>query len=543
LSCASLGEQARIENPDMVGTSQSTFAPFRRKAFLVLWSATVLSNIGTWMYNAGSSWLMTQLDATPLTVSLVQVASNLPMFLLALLAGALTDVIDKRRLLITVEIITGVFAAIFATLVVLRLVTPLNLLIFTFLLGVGAAFSAPAWQAIVPSLVEREMLAAAIAANSAGINVSRAIGPALGGLAIVTLGIGTPFWCDAISNLAIIGALKWWRPPTSLADKLPAERIASAMAVGLRHARHNRELRSTLIRALGFFSFASAYWALLPLVARNQIRGGPQVYGLLLGAVGAGAVAGAIWMPWMKSKLGVNRIVGIGSLGTAAALALYGTANDMYVGLLASLVAGLSWVAVLANVNVSAQIALPDWVRGRGVAMLVTVYFGGMTVGSLFWGQLATWAGVPVTLFVAAAGLLLMLAATFHLKLQATPGRDLAPSLHWPVPVSVPEDREQRGPVLVTVEYRTAAPDRSEFLRRLSRLSEARLRDGAYAWYVFEDIAEQGHFIETFMLDSWSEHLRQHRRVTIADHVLQTAINPLNMGGTPKVTHYIAARG
>jgi MFS family permease len=526
----------------MSSPSQSAFAPFRRRVFLVLWSATVVSNIGTWMYNAGSAWLMTRLDATPLTVSLVQVATNLPMLFLALPAGALTDALDKRRLLIVVEIVTTVVAAIIAVLVGWRLVTPLILLVFTFLLGAGAAFSAPAWQAIVPTLVERELLGPAIAANSVGVNVSRAVGPALGGLSIAALGIAVPFWCNAISNLGIIGALRWWKPPPDGGAKLPAERFASAIRVGLRYARHNRDLRNTLIRAAGFFSFASAYWALLPLVARNQIRGGPGIYGILLGALGTGAVAGALLMPWIKSKVEVNRVVAMGTVGTAVALGLYGEARDVFVGLLASLVAGLSWISVLANLNVSAQIALPDWVRGRGVATLVAVYFGGMTLGSLIWGQLATSTSVPTALFAAATGALLILVPSVRLRLQAAPGRDLSPSLHWPVPLSVHKDEEESGPVLITVEYRIAAKDRAEFLRRLSRLAEERLRDGAYAWHVFEDIAQRERFLETFMLDSWSEHLRQHDRLTAADELVQAGINPLNIGGEPTVTHYIAAK-
>jgi MFS family permease len=361
---------------------------FRHTTFTVVWIATVVANVGTWMYNAASGWLMTSLDADPLTVSLVQVASSLPMFLFALPAGALADTVDKRRFLIGWEIALTVVAAASAVLVWLDLVKPSILLLFTFLLGAGAAFTAPAWQSVVPQLVPKQDLAAAVASNGVGINISRAIGPALGGVVIGGLGIAAPFWMNALSNFAVIGVLLWWRPP-SQGTGLPPERLTDALVIGLRHARYNPNLRATLIRAVAFFFFASAYWALLPLVARNQIAGGPELYGILLGAIGIGAVVGAFTLPWMKATLGPDRLVAVGTLGTALSLSLLGIAHHSALGLAACVVAGVSWIAVLATLNVSVQMSLPDWVRGRGLAMFVTVFFGAMTAGSALWGQLA----------------------------------------------------------------------------------------------------------------------------------------------------------
>jgi predicted MFS family arabinose efflux permease len=347
-----------------------------------MWTATVIANIGSWMSSAASGWLMTTLNPDPFIVSMVQVATTLPMFLFALPAGALADIIDRRKFLIVAEIAVTVGSAIYAAIVSLGLATAGNLLLFTFLIGVAVALTAPAWQSIVPQLVPKQDLHEAVAANSVGVNVSRAVGPALGGVIVAKLGIAAPFWFDAISNLGIIAALVWWRPPRKETRHLPVERFSSAIRTGFRHARNNPHLRATLIRGAAFFLFASAYWALLPLVARNQIAGGPDLYGFLLGAIGVGAVGGAFALPWLKAKLGPDRLVAAGSIGTAGAMTVFGLARNSTMGLFASVIAGMSWIAVLSSLNVSAQVVLPEWVRGRGLAMFVMVFFGALSLGS-----------------------------------------------------------------------------------------------------------------------------------------------------------------
>jgi MFS family permease len=513
---------------------------FRHPAFTVIWIATVVSNIGTWMYNAASGWLMVSLNPNPLVVSLVQVATSLPMFLFALPAGTLSDIVDKRRFLIALEGATTLVSAIFAALVGFGHATPILLLFFMFLIGAGGALTAPAWQAIVPELVPAQDLMPAVAANSVGINISRAVGPALAGTIIGLLGIAAPFWINAISNLSVIGALLWWRAPRSVTSRLPLERFASAIFTGIRHARHNRHLRATLLRAVAFFAFASAYWALLPLVAHDRLGGGPELYGVLLGAIGAGAVAGAFLLPWSKAHLGPDHTVAAGTIGTAGALALFGLAQGPAVALVASALAGASWIAVLANLNVSAQVALPNWVRGRGLALFVTVFFGTMTLGSAAWGEMASAVGLPLAHFIAAGGALLVLPFSWGRKLQTGAGADLTPSMHWPAPVVTGEIDGDRGPVLVTVEYRLAAEqDRAALLAALERLSHERRRDGAYDWGVFEDSAERLRYLETFLVESWLEHLRQHERVTNADRLLQERIHHL-LEQSPQVRHFIS---
>ncbi len=520
----------------------SSWAPFRHPVFAVLWTATVISNIGTWMQNAAAGWLMTGLNPDPLIVAMVQVATTLPMFLFGIPAGALADILDRRKLLIAVQAALVVLVAGFSLLVWLKLITPASLLGFTFVMGIGAALIAPAWQSIVPQLVPREELSPAVAANSVGINVSRAIGPALAGLFIGALGIAAPFWINAITNLGVVAALVWWRPLQRSSQHLPPERFGSAMLIGLRHARRNPHLRATLIRATGFFLFASAYWALLPLVARNQVHGGPALYGILLGAIGGSAVIGALLLPLINDRLGADGMAAVGTVGTAMALVLFGLARDPAVALTACCVAGLSWIAMLATINVSAQLGLPAWVRGRGLALFVTVMFGAMSLGSMAWGQVAVHLGLPVTHIIAAAMLVIALVALHRWKLQTGAGVDLNPSMHWPAPVLAQDVAGDRGPVLVTVEYRIDPNDRAAFLEALFALSDQRWRDGAFEWGVFEDVAEPGKFVETFQIASWLEHLRQHERVTQEGRQLQERVQAFQKGQMPPpVAHLIAA--
>jgi quinol monooxygenase YgiN len=260
----------------------------------------------------------------------------------------------------------------------------------------------------------------------------------------------------------------------------------------------------------------------------------------LLGAIGVGAVGAAFGLPWLKAKIGADVLVAAGEVGTAATLVLFGLAREPILALTASFIAGISWIAVLATLNVSAQFALPDWVRGRGLAMYVTVFFGTLTIGSVLWGQVAGMVGLPLAHFVAAGGALIAIPLTWRWKLHTGPGPDLTPSMHWPMPIVTQEVEGDRGPVLVTVEYRINPGDREAFLTALETLSHGRRRDGAYSWGVFEDTAEEGRFLETFLVESWLEHLRQHKRVTNADRILQEKVHRY-IRGKPMVTHLIAA--
>ncbi len=515
--------------------SPSRWGAFSSVAFTVIWTASVLSNVGTAMFDTASGWLITSLDANPMTVSLVQVAVSFPLFLVTLPAGALADVIDSRRLLIAVELVILAVSVIFASLVSLDLATPALLLATTFLLGVGGALTSPAWGSTTPLLVPKQDLDSATAMNGVGFNVGRAAGPALGGLIIAAAGIAVPFWIFAASNAVIIAALIWWRKPQKASESLPTERLVSAVRAGVRHAVNNEWLRATLMRVLAFFPFASAFMALLPLLARQQISGGPQTYGILLGAIGVGAVGGSLALRWLKNELGPDRLVATGSVGAALALILFGLAHEPIVAICACLVGGASWTLVLTKLYVSAQVALPDWARGRGLAVFLTFIFGASTIGSAAWGKLSAIEGLPIAYFVAAACLLLVVPLTWRWKLQTGVGIDFSPAAHWRAP-AVPRNIENnRGPVLAVVEYRVDAANRQEFLGAVDELGHARRRDGAYAWGVYEDVADVGRFLETFTVETWLEFMHLRERVSNADEAIINRIRHL-LGEAPRVT-------
>lgn len=525
--------------PTSPASAPSAWAPLRERVFAVLWLANLISSIGGWMFNVGAGWLMTTLNPSPFMVSLVQTANLLPVFLFALPAGAMGDVFDRRRLLVIMQWLLVAVNALFTVLVWRQGVTPAILLVFTFLVGVGSALMSPAWQAIVPQLVSRENLQSGIALNSVGMNVARAIGPALGGFLITVLGLTWPFLLNTLSFFAVIAALLWWRPPTGPARPLPAEHLLAAMKTGLHYARESPALKSTLWRALGFFPFSSAYWALLPLIAREHLHGGPGLYGILLGAIGAGAVGGALVLPAMKRRLGIERLVILGSLMTAASLVLFGLVPRVPVALAASLMAGAAWIFMLSSFNVSAQLALPEWVRARGLAVFQMVFFGAMAAGSLLWGRVAGEYGLAVALLAAGIGLALASALTFRARLNLGEALDLRPSGHWEEPVVAAE--HDRGPVMVSITYQVAEPAWEEFLARMDALGASRRRDGAFSWGVYQDGAQSERFREVFFIGSWLEHLRQHERVTETEHQLQDAIRALLVSGTaPEVEHWLA---
>jgi hypothetical protein len=352
--------------------------------------------------------------------------------------------------------------------------------------------------------------------------------------------MSSPFWIDSLSSLGVLAALFWWRAGSRTQRALVPERFGSAIVIGLRHARYNPGLRATLFRAMGFFTFAAAYWALLPLVARNQLAGGAGLYGLLLGAIGCGAVAGTFALPRFRRWLGTDKLINLGTIGTALALALFGLARQPGIAFLASVIAGVSWIAVVATLNVSAQMALPGWVRGRGLATYATGMFGALSLGSLVWGQAASFLGISTAHYLAAGGALLAVPLLHRWRLQSGAHLDLTPSMHWPEPIVTGNIDKDRGPVLVTVEYHIASENRDAFLRALRQSAAERRRDGAYRWGIFEDTALPGRWLETFLVDSWIEHQRQHRRVTNTDKLAEAEVRRLHIGGAPKVTHYIA---
>ncbi|WP_028311633.1 MFS transporter [Derxia gummosa] len=528
-----------VPSPAPAAASGGSFAPLRRPVFAVLWIATVLGNIGSFMRDVASGWLVTELSPSPAAAALIQTAATLPVFLLAIPAGVLSDILDRRRFLIGVQLLLGAVSLALLLLSRAGALTVELLIALTFAGGVGAALMGPTWQSIVPELVPRADLRSAVALNSLGVNIARAVGPALGGALLAAFGAALTYGADVLSYVFVIAALLWWKRPPPPQDGLQ-ESFASAFRAGLRFARASRELHVVLLRAAVFFAFASAAWALLPLVARQMLGGGAGFYGLLMGAVGAGAIGGAIVMPRLRARLDANGLLLLASLIAAGVLGGLVLAPPQWLAVALLALLGVGWIVALTSLNGVTQSVLPNWVRGRGLAVYLTVFNGAMAAGSLGWGLVAQRVGVPMTLVAAAAGLLLM-AAVFH-RLRLPPGEaDLTPSHHWPEPALADEVAHDRGPVMVQIEYRIGADERADFLAVLRRLSDQRRRDGAYAWGVQEDAADPERVVEWFLVESWAEHLRQHHRVSHADADLQAGLLRFQRGGgRPEVRHFLA---
>ena len=513
---------------------------FGHVAFTVILVASSISSVGIAMFDTAMSWLMIRLDPDPLMVSAVQVATMAPMFLLTIPAGALADVVDPRRLLIAAQIGVVAVGAAFAASVVAGLGSAQMLLATTFLLGAAGALAAPAWQIVTPLLVPRSELDPAIAVMNAGYNVSRAIGPALGGLAITAVGLVLPLWLYVATNLIVLATLLWWRSPRRPPESLPAERLVSAVRAGLRYARNNRDLDATLIRAVAFFPFAAAYWALMPLVARDQLHDGAELYGLLMGMIGLGSVVGSLSLETLKARLGPDLSASAGAIGTALALALFASSRRPEAAMVAAFVAGASWIVVMTTMFVSAQVALPDWVRGRGLAIFLTAYFGAMTVGSAVWGVTAKAWGLPFALNAAAVGALVGLALTWRWKLETGAALDLAPSMHWRAPAFVQKIADDAGPILVVNEYRIDPSDALQMLAVMHDIGRERMRDGGFAWRLYRDPDDSGLLIETWLVHSLLELRYRAERETKADEQVEARAQGL-LRAPAKASYFIAA--
>jgi len=519
----------------------SPWAPLRQRLFRSLWIAGVVANAGLWMRDVAAGWLMTSLAPSPSMVALVQAATTLPVFLLSFPAGALADIVDRRRLLIGTQIWMLAVTTLLAALTAAGATTAWVLLAFTFALGLGGALTMPAWAATTPELVPKQDLGAAVALNSMGMNVSRAVGPALAGVIIAAAGPAAVFAVTALSVLGVIVALHRWRrePKTST---LPAEQFVGALGNGIRYARHSPPLQRVLIRGGVFFFFASAAWAFLPLIVRHDLQGGAELYGWMLACVGVGAVAGAVVLPRVRSRSSGGWIVAAGTAISATVTLALAFVHDVWLLSVAMLIMGAAWISVMSSLQVAAQMALPAWVRARGLALFLTVFQGGMAAGSVLWGQLADQAGIPVALSIAAAGALAGIAATRRVRIGDDEKADLSPAMHWPTPHGGDNLEEDTGPVVVSLEYRIDPARAGPFQQAMEELHRIRKRDGAFFWGLFRDAADRCRYIEYFMVESWVEHLRQHERVTVADRAAEARAKAFHTGAEPiVVTHWIAA--
>ena len=523
----------------------SGWEPLRRPVFRNLWLAALVSNLGSWMQDTAGTWLMTSLTTSPLLIALMQTAASLPAVLLAFPAGSIADILDRRRLLIVWQTWMLVSVALLSGLTLAGVISPWTLLLLTFLLSIGSAMNSPAWQAIFPELVPRSELPDAISINSAGFNLARALGPALGGLTVAAFvstitGASMAFLCNAVSFVAVIAVLYMWRRTPPFKSALPAERLLGSMRAGVRYLRHAPALQAILVRTVLFTGFASAAWALLAVVAQQDLHQGAMGYGILNGCMGLGAVFGAASLPKVRKRFTEDAFVGWATMVFACTLAVLAFERHFWIIVLSLIATGFAWTTITSTLNVAVQLSVPAWVQARALGIYQMVFLAGMALGSALWGYVAQRLSTPQSLLCAALGLLatLPLARRFHLLQGILP--DLSPyALNRPAPQVVIEPNPEDGPVLVTIEYQISETDYEEFTGAIHKLRSVRLRDGAMRWGVFRDTARPERVIETFVVDSWLEFLRARARMTASDRLIRDRVWNFHQGDSPPVTSYM----
>ncbi|RVT89970.1 MFS transporter [Rhodovarius crocodyli] len=507
----------------------SAFAPLRHPAFRLLWVASLASNIGLWIQNTAAGWLMTSLAPSPAMVSMVQAASMLPVFLLALPSGALADIMERRSYLLLTQAWLFVSATL---LVVVELSGGLgawSLLAFTFLLGCGMAMSFPGWAATTPELVPREDLVGAIALNGINFNIARALGPAAGGLIVASFGVGVAFAINAVCIAALAVALVFWKREAPRAS-LPPESFLSAIAVGLRFVRNTPAVKAAILRAMVFFLFGAAVWGLMPLLVRQELQLGAEAFGLMLGCMGAGAVFSGFIMPRFRARYGRGAIVLRASLISSGAMAVMGLAAPLGIGWPAVAVGiflyGMCWLAGASTLQAAASLAAPGWVRARALGIYQMSFFGAMAAGSVFAGWLGSQIGVPgaLCLFAGLGAASALLVKRFGLDADTTDSKPAEQLRHIRPEPAAAELREllhgESGRVLESVRYTIEPEGRAAFLLHMEQVRGVRMRAGAKLWRLYENVAHPERFVEMWVTASWTEHLREERRMTETDKAI-----------------------
>ncbi|HTY56552.1 MAG TPA: MFS transporter [Candidatus Binataceae bacterium] len=533
------GARTTPRHQEVAAAPVSAWAPLTRRIFLALWIAALASNLGTWMQNVGAVWLMTSLSSSPLEIALIQTASSLPIFLLALPGGALADILDRRRLLIFSQAWMLLASGALGILTLLGMTTEWTLLGLSFMLGIGSAVNTPAWQAIVAELVPRDELAAAVTLNGINFNLARAAGPALGGLIVAWFGPGANFLLNAASFFGVMIVLYEWRRQVTPAV-LPAERVIGAMRTGLRYVRYAPALRAVMVRTVAFVFGASATWAMLPIIARWQLGLGAAGFGLLLAWFGSGAVIGGAMLSRIQRRFSHDYIMyGATILFSAITIELAFT-HDLIVASFVLAIGGAAWVCGFTVLNVAAQLSVPRWVQGRALAVYQVAVQGGLAGASALWGAIGNRWGLQIAMGCGALSLLVGL-VTYGWRLACADEIKTDPVELWPHPEVALKIDPYSGPALVTVEYRINPARTEEFIDVMHHQRLTRLRDGAVYWGLFVDTNHPDRFVEHFVSETWVEHLRLHERLIASDVLYEQQAKSFHLGGALPITHFISA--
>ncbi len=527
------------DTPDK--TPAAPLAPFRHATFRAIWTASLASNFGSLIQSVGAAWMMTSITNSAGMVALVQASTSLPIMLFSLTSGAIADNFNRRQVMLVAQcfmLLVSVGLTIFAYL---GLITPWLLLSFTFLIGCGTALNNPSWQASVGDIVPRSDLPAAVVLNSVGFNLTRSVGPAIGGAIVAAAGAAAAFAVNAVSYFALLFVLARWRP-VAQASTLPRETIGTAMTAGLRYVAMSPNIERVLLRSFAFGLTAISILALLPLVARDLLNGGPLVYGIMLGCFGVGAIFGAFLSGRLRQRLSAEWIVRLAFVGFAlCALSLAVVWSPWQAGP-ALMVGGACWVLALSLFNVTVQLSTPRWVVGRALAIYQTATFGGMALGSWLWGLAADEYGPDKALLISCA--LMLVGALLGLKyaLPEETSLNLDPLNRWKEPPLALQLKPRSGPIVIMIEYIISEKDTHAFLDAMAERRRVRARNGARNWTLSRDLENPQSWMETYHLPTWVEYRRHNLRTTHADAVVGERIRALHSGSEPPRVHRMIER-
>lgn len=513
--------------------------PLKERVYRGLWLAWLTANLTMWTHDVAAAWLMTQLTDSALMVALVQTASTLPVFMLGIASGAMADIVDRRRWFASTQAWVSVTALALAVLALFDALSAPLLLLLTFVNGVGLAARWPVFAAIVPDVVPRSELPAALALGGISMNLSRVIGPVIAGGLLSVAGPAAVFVLNAaMAAVAFWLILRWKSEPR--ASTLPGERFVGAMRVGLQHVRQSPRMRVVITRVFLFFLQASALLALLPLIARSTGHGA-VMYTAMMSCLGAGAIAAALQFPRWRERWNRDQFVHFGTIAHALLSTLIVSLPTPWLVLPAMALVGAAWISTANSLVLAAQQVLPNWVRARGMSIYQMALMGGTAIGAGVWGQVAGWAGVPAAVVAAALAGVLALFLSRRWTVEGGGDEDLSPQPPRPVTGVALDIQPDEGPVMVVVEYLIDPQRAAEFAQVMQATRRARLRQGALSWGLFKDAGVPGRYVEYFIDESWVEHLRRHERFTAADDELRAQRLAFHLRTEPpQVKRYVA---
>ncbi|MCJ8138557.1 MFS transporter [Falsirhodobacter halotolerans] len=521
--------------------NESPFLPLKHPAFRMIWTATLVANLGTLIQNVGAGWQMALLTPSHDMVALVQASTSLPVMILAVAAGALADSFPRRTVMLIAQSFLLIVSAALAVVAFSGMLTPWLLLAFTFLLGCGNAMHQPSWQASMRDLVPREDLPAAITLNSMSFNLMRSIGPAIGGAIVAALGPAAAFGLNAVSYIAVIYALARWKSPQEPRD-LPRERMAHAIAAGLRYVALSPDLSRVMMRGFLFGLGAVTVLALLPVITRDVLRAEAQIFGILLGAFGLGAIGSALFAVQLRQRFHIETLVAAAFVLTALGLVIVAFAGNLPIALIGLLLCGMAWVTALSLFNASVQLATPRWVVGRTLSIYQMATFGGMALGSWLWGVMSDTVSVQATLLAAAA---LMLAGAALGRVRPMPmfsDRNLDPANRFSAPALRLDLKPQSGPIMIMIDWVIPPENTTAFLKTMAERRLVRIRDGARQWSLLRDLENPDIWVETYHVPTWVDYIRHNTRRTQADVASYDRLLSLHKGPDRPQVHRMIER-